>query len=193
MRILLVIAFLTAAEVIGAQSAISLAYFGETITHPGLKVGISFPLYEWEKHKTLRNGREKLLDKRIDLSPQLGFYYHQDYQTGLFVLPELSYIRQNAKGNYTALGVGAGYLHTRVPRVYDFDPSGEIEQIRSGHHYFISNYFATFGKDDVYDQQEAKGFINLFGLQMKVKAMMEVSDGGKTRYAAPDYSKFKRD
>jgi argininosuccinate synthase len=29
-------------------------------------------------------------------------------------------------------------------------------------------------------------FITLFGLQMKVKAMMEVSDGGKTRYAAPD-------
>lgn len=53
--------------------------------------------------------------------------------------------------------------------------------------------FATFGKDDVYDQSEAEGFINLFGLQMKVKAMMEVSDGGKTRYAAPDYSKFKRD
>ncbi len=53
--------------------------------------------------------------------------------------------------------------------------------------------FATFGQDDVYDQKEAAGFINLFGLQMKVKAMMEVSDGGKTRYAAPDYSKFKRD
>ena len=53
--------------------------------------------------------------------------------------------------------------------------------------------FATFGKDDVYDQQDALGYINLFGLQMKVKAMMEVSDGGKTRYAAPDYSKFKRD
>jgi argininosuccinate synthase len=53
--------------------------------------------------------------------------------------------------------------------------------------------FATFGKDDVYDQQDAFGFINLFGLQMKVKAMMEITDGGKTRYAAPDYSKFKRD
>lgn len=53
--------------------------------------------------------------------------------------------------------------------------------------------FATFGKDDVYDQTDAEGFINLFGLQMKVKAMMEVSDGGKTRYAAPDYSIFKRD
>jgi argininosuccinate synthase len=53
--------------------------------------------------------------------------------------------------------------------------------------------FATFGQDDVYDQQDAEGFINLFGLQMKVKAMMEVSDGGRSRYAAPDYSIFKRD
>ncbi|MFW6042620.1 MAG: argininosuccinate synthase [Chloroflexota bacterium] len=53
--------------------------------------------------------------------------------------------------------------------------------------------FATFGKEDVYDQGDAAGFINLFGLQMKVKAMMEVSDGGRTRYAAPDYSIFKRD
>jgi argininosuccinate synthase len=53
--------------------------------------------------------------------------------------------------------------------------------------------FATFGQEDVYDQQDAVGFITLFGLQMKVKAMMEVSDGGKTRYSAPDYSKFKRD
>ncbi len=53
--------------------------------------------------------------------------------------------------------------------------------------------FATFGQEDVYDQADAEGFINLFGLQMKVKAMMEVSDGGQTRYAAPDYSKFKRD
>ncbi|MBX7253920.1 MAG: argininosuccinate synthase [Candidatus Promineofilum sp.] len=53
--------------------------------------------------------------------------------------------------------------------------------------------FATFGQEDVYDQADAEGFITLFGLQMKVKAMMEVSDGGRTRYAAPDYSVFKRD
>ena len=64
---------------------------------------------------------------------------------------------------------------------------------RKSHHSLYREDFATFGHDDVYDQQDAVGFINLFGLQMKVKAMMEVSDGGKTRYAAPDYSKFKRD
>ncbi len=53
--------------------------------------------------------------------------------------------------------------------------------------------FATFGQDDVYDQTDAAGFIRLFGLPMKVRAMMEVSGGGRTRYAAPDYSQFKRD
>ena len=53
--------------------------------------------------------------------------------------------------------------------------------------------FATFGQEDVYDQSDAEGFIRLYGLPLKVRALMEVSDGGKTRYAAPDYSKFKRD
>lgn len=64
---------------------------------------------------------------------------------------------------------------------------------RSSPHSLYREDFATFGQEDVYDQKDAAGFITLFGLQMKVKAMMEVSDGGKTRYAAPDYSKFKRD
>jgi argininosuccinate synthase len=64
---------------------------------------------------------------------------------------------------------------------------------RDSVHSLYREDFATFGQDDVYHQGDAVGFINLFGLQMKVQAMMEVSDGGKTRYAAPDYAKFKRD
>lgn len=53
--------------------------------------------------------------------------------------------------------------------------------------------FATFGKEDVYDQSDAEGFITLFGLQMKVNAMLDVAAKGQTRYREPDYSKFKRD
>lgn len=34
--------------------------------------------------------------------------------------------------------------------------------------------FATFGRDEVYQQSDAKGFINLFGLPLTVKAMMEM-------------------
>ena len=35
-----------------------------------------------------------------------------------------------------------------------------------------SEEFATFGEDEVYNQQDAEGFINLFGLPLKVKALM---------------------
>lgn len=53
--------------------------------------------------------------------------------------------------------------------------------------------FATFGQEDVYDQKDAAGFIKLFSLPVKVRAMMDVSEGGRSRYAEPDYSVFKRD
>ncbi|MBC9785331.1 argininosuccinate synthase, partial [Heliobacterium chlorum] len=33
--------------------------------------------------------------------------------------------------------------------------------------------FSTFGRDEVYNQKDAEGFINLFGLPMKVRALME--------------------
>ncbi|MGI5849544.1 MAG: argininosuccinate synthase [Christensenellales bacterium] len=36
-----------------------------------------------------------------------------------------------------------------------------------------SEEFATFGKDNVYNQQDAEGFINLFGLPLKVKALLD--------------------
>ena len=53
--------------------------------------------------------------------------------------------------------------------------------------------FATFGQDDVYDQTEAEGFINLFGLQMKVRALMEVSQGYVSPLEAAEFAFFKRD
>lgn len=53
--------------------------------------------------------------------------------------------------------------------------------------------FATFGKDDVYDQSDAAGFINLFGLPLKVKALIDMENGGLAELEAPDYSRFKRD
>jgi argininosuccinate synthase len=52
---------------------------------------------------------------------------------------------------------------------------------------------ATFGQDDVYDQRDAAGFINLFGLPLKVKALVDKQNGMLPHLQAPDYSDFKRD
>ena len=42
-----------------------------------------------------------------------------------------------------------------------------------------SEDFASFGEDDVYDQTDAKGFINLFGLPIKVKALLDAERNNK--------------
>lgn len=53
--------------------------------------------------------------------------------------------------------------------------------------------YASFGEEDVYNQKDAEGFIQLFGLPMKVEALLDIMGSGQTRYRTPDYSKFKRD
>ncbi len=53
--------------------------------------------------------------------------------------------------------------------------------------------YASFGKMDVYDQTDATGFINLFGLPMKVEALVDMEGGAPNKWRSPDYSKFKRD
>ena len=53
--------------------------------------------------------------------------------------------------------------------------------------------FATFGKDNVYDQSDAEGFITLFGLPMKVQAFRDITEGKKTQWPRPDYRIFERD
>ena len=52
---------------------------------------------------------------------------------------------------------------------------------------------ATFGQDDVYDQRDAAGFINLFGLPLKVRALVDKQNGMLPKLEAPDYGDFKRD
>jgi argininosuccinate synthase len=52
--------------------------------------------------------------------------------------------------------------------------------------------FATFGQEDVYDQSDAEGFIHLFGLPLKVRALNGLPVSG-INMPKPDYSRFKRD
>ena len=151
MRYLLFIALLTTCSILQAQSlrpkSIYASYFGETVTHPGLKIGVTYQLKFWDKTKTRKNGDKRIIQRSIELSPGIGFFYHKDYQTGLFVLPEWSYSRKNAKGNFLTAGIGVGYMRTFIPNVYDLNANGEIESIDAGYNYFLTNYSITFGKD----------------------------------------------
>ncbi len=53
--------------------------------------------------------------------------------------------------------------------------------------------YVTFDADDVYNQADAEGFIRLFGLPLKVAAMLKIEGKGVSEYETPDFSDFKRD
>jgi len=53
--------------------------------------------------------------------------------------------------------------------------------------------YASFGEEDVYNQEDAHGFIQLFGLPLKVDALLSMEGSDDSSYSQPDYSKFKRD
>jgi hypothetical protein len=177
MRCLILFIFLTTVSMLQGQNfrpqSIYASYFGETVTHPGLKVGINHQLKSWDRTKIKKSGNEKVIQKSIDLSPSIGLFYHSNYQTGLFVLPELSYSRKNAKGNYMTYAIGAGYMRTFIPNVYDLNSNGEIKKIHVGYNYFITNYSITFGKD----------------LSIKKKIPLSIYIKPQLIYAIPNYSK----
>ena len=127
--------------------SVSISYYGEMITHPGLKVSADFNLKDWDKNKSSKKGALKTMNKSLIISPSLGSFYHRRYQTGLFFIPEVKYKRQNTQGGYCEFGVGAGFLRTFIPNTYELNNRGEVNKTTAGHNYFASSYFISFGKD----------------------------------------------
>ena len=50
---------------------------------------------------------------------------------------------------------------------------------RKSPHSLYREDYATFGEEDVYNQKDAEGFIKLFGLPMKVSAMLDIEGSGR--------------
>jgi argininosuccinate synthase len=64
---------------------------------------------------------------------------------------------------------------------------------RKSPHSLYREDYVTFDQDDVYNQADAEGFIKLFGLPLKVEAMLKLEGPGVSDYDSPDYGDFKRD
>ena len=76
-------------------------------------------------------------------------------------------------------------------RVKLFKGSSAVVGRKSPFSLYLEAY-ATFGRDGVYDQKDAAGFINLFGLPLKVKALLD-EQNGKTGWGALDHTQVQRD
>ncbi len=130
---------------------IGIAYFGENILHPGVKVGVLYPLSEKEKIKQrwlFKQGNQKDIRSQYFISAHLGFYNHANNHSALFVQSELLWrkVKWHRKGNFWGFGLGAGYLRRsyNIP-VYELGRNDEIKN--AGRSQVLGSFSMEFGRD----------------------------------------------
>ncbi|RMG27999.1 MAG: hypothetical protein D6730_06105 [Bacteroidetes bacterium] len=108
---------------------LKVSYFGESVVHPGLNVGLEFPLAEKVRQKE-RKGRTRLREHRWFAGPQAGIWSHPNNQHVLFVKAEAGYRKTRPKGWLMEVSAGLGIQRSFYPNpLYRFSTQGEIEQL----------------------------------------------------------------
>lgn len=128
--------------------SISISYFGEMITHPGVKVGFNYPLKVWTRHKAKKSEKKNedvYVSKSFTLSGSVGSGYHKRYQSTYFALLEPKHKIANRKGFFMEVGLGVGYMRTFTPSVY-FE-NADIKKKYFFNDYFISSVSLAAGKN----------------------------------------------
>lgn len=100
-----------------------IGYSGGNIVHPGINVGALKAINTTEKER--RNG--KIIKKEIQIGARTGFYYHRNYNSGLWLQGEIAQLRSKRDSRYQKYSLGIGGLQTWVPKVYSVNNQGAVE------------------------------------------------------------------
>lgn len=104
---------------------LSAAYYGDTITHPGLKLGAGVPLLERGQHL-------------IFGAANLGYFHHERNSENLFANAEAAYRFTFSFGLYLDLALGAGYMHTFADGpIYTVEDGAVRRAANTGHPLFM--------------------------------------------------------
>lgn len=125
------------------------SYFGETITHPGTKIGVDYPLRTTKISKLKKSGKTFDKQKQIIVGGNLGVFYQRRYNTSLFLNAEVGYRRIKKKGSKLDFLFGVGYLKSFLNEdTYEVSDNGEVNRVRlAGQSSFLSSISVSFGKD----------------------------------------------
>lgn len=98
---------------------LSLGYYGETLSHPGLNIGIEYGVPN--------NRKEQMI-----LSLNIGGYLHKKNNTSLFVKAHWAQRYNFNKGLFFEGAMGIGYLHhiAHGGDKFEVKPNGAIVQVK---------------------------------------------------------------
>ncbi|WP_229311160.1 hypothetical protein [Larkinella soli] len=134
-------ALLFSATGVRAQQ-LRLAYYGETVTHYGLKAGYEIPV-------GTRHLRNETVRKEILFAPGIAVYRHPHNHTGIVVSPELAYRRTGPRGGFYELALAPSYFrYFLAGTTFEVDETGAFRRVPlAGRNAFLPTVSLGFGKD----------------------------------------------
>ncbi len=154
-------------------------YMGQGITHPGLKIGIDYPLSaklkRVEKYKRTGELRKTKVQKiEYFTGVNMGGFYHFKSETGLLLDLEVGRRMVRTNGRKRSFGLGTGTIQTfRNGPTFSTASNGTGFDQRSaaGQTGWQANFFVTYGKDNVFINS------NSFNWELKYKLMAQFPFG----------------
>jgi hypothetical protein len=118
------------------------AYFGETVTHYGLKVAYEYPIIS--RIKASNSARKEFL-----FTPGLAIYNHPDNHVGVILSPELAYQRTGRRGGTFEVGISNSYFrYFLAGKTFEVDENGGFRRVKmAGRGAYIPTVSVGFGRD----------------------------------------------
>ena len=118
------------------------AYFGETVTHYGLKVAYEYPIIS--RIKTRNSARKEFL-----FTPGLAVYNHPDNHVGVILSPELAYHRTGRRGGTFEVGISNSYFrYFLAGKTFEADENGGFRRVKmAGRGAYLPTVSVGFGRD----------------------------------------------
>jgi len=126
----------------------SVAYYGNTLVHKGLKLSVDWIWLEIKKTKIRKKGK-KSIRKRLYTTPNLYYYKHIKSHDGLHLGLDILWRRSNSKGWFREVGSGYGYLRIyNVGDTYSLNSDGTsvINHKYKSRGYFTENFSFSTGR-----------------------------------------------
>lgn len=163
---------------VGASAQeLRIAYFGETISHYGVKIGLAFPLLRTEKAKA--NGL--VVERELQFGPSLAIYRHPHHHVGVILAPELNWRRTGSRGGFYELGLAPSlYRYFLEADTYQVGDDGEFERVPlAGRFAFLPTVSVGLGRD-----LSVRGGIPLaWYLRLDLMRQFPYNAGGLSRFA----------
>ncbi|HBF89236.1 MAG TPA: hypothetical protein DDX39_11400 [Bacteroidales bacterium] len=140
---------------------IRIGYHGVVTFHPGIKVGVEYPLrrkikeiprYPILSRMDVMNGKgSKTIRKELIASLNSGMFYHRQNHSGFFINFEAEKRRTGRKGKYRGFSFGLGMLRTFLGPTYELDESDQFKKVfLPGRFYFMPSFSYTHGWNFMY-------------------------------------------